>query len=96
MPEPKITPNDRKIMEWMDRMRQKHGPTVRERFYTADGKFVQDIEYDWGEALARAHYGQQWLDIVKYADPHASDDVVALAEAWEAGRWPEWCYRIGG
>lgn len=92
-----ITPNDRKVMAWIDRMRAKHGPVVREHIATRstiDGDTdYQVIEYDWGEALARAHFGWAWIDIVKYADPHAPDAVVALAERWEAGEWPDWCER---
>jgi len=66
------------VLDWTSRMAKKYGGTV----YEKNGK-----TWDWGQALARECYGEDWNDIV--SDTPSWDDI-AHAKKWEEGEIPEW------
>lgn len=60
-------------------MASKYGGSVyeRNRYYP----------WDWGQALARECYGENWNSVVP--DNPTRDDV-SRAQLWENGDWPSW------
>jgi len=59
-------------------MAERFGGTV----YGCDGK-----RYDWGQALARERYGENWNAVV----PDEPDtEALRIALEWKDGKWPEW------
>ena len=67
------------LIEWIERMSGKYSGIV----HGADGR-----TYDWGQALAREMYGQNWAVLDIPDDP--SDADVRRAIQWERGDWPAW------
>ena len=66
------------VVDWIGRMTQKYGATV----YEKNGKW-----WDWGQALCRECYGEEWNKL-NLIDPTMED--VRRAKAWEDGDIPEW------
>ena len=69
------------ILNWTVRMALKHGGTV----YEKGGK-----TWDWGQALCRECYGEDWMDVVPETPTW---DDIARAKRWEDGDVPEWVRR---
>jgi len=79
---PEEQKNVRDIMEWVNRMTQKHGVCLYDELGT---------KYNWGTALCKELYGDNWQEYMKkngIACPNA--DAVAMAEVWESGELPSW------
>jgi len=66
------------VLYWTERMTKKYGGTV----YEKNGK-----RWDWGQALARECYGEDWMSVVPET-PTWED--IARADRWEKGEIPEW------
>lgn len=66
------------VLAWLDRMTDKYGATV----YEKNGK-----TWDWGQALCRECYGEDWNDVVP--ETPAWNDI-GRAKEWENGDIPEW------
>jgi hypothetical protein len=70
------------IFEWVKRMTEKHGPTVR----CKTGK-----TYDWGQALCREQFGELWRNYMLFNNisiPTRKD--LERAIEWEEGNIPDW------
>lgn len=66
------------VLEWTVRMAKRYGGTV----YEKNGK-----TWDWGQALARECYGEDWNNLVPETP---SWEDIANARAWELGKIPDW------
>ena len=69
------------VIDWIERMMERYGPFV----WGKDGRW-----YDWGQALARERYGENWMETVPDAP---SWEDVERAKRWEAGEFPDWVDR---
>lgn len=67
------------VIEWIERMQKKHGSVVYEK-----NRYQW---WDWGQALCREQYGENWNDVVP-SDPTWDD--VRRAKEWENGDIPKW------
>ena len=65
------------VMAWVIRMAEKHGGTVCEK-----GR-----AWDWGQALCRECYGENWQDVVPETPTR---DDIKRAMQWENGDIPDW------
>jgi hypothetical protein len=70
------------ILEWVNRMNLAHGNTIKDK----DGN-----EYDWGQALCRECYGEDWSNYmvennIRYPEQKELDRAIK----WENGEIPEW------
>jgi len=74
-----INRNTQYVIDWIGRMTKKHGAVVYEK--------ERYIWWDWGQALCREQYGEDWNAAVP-ANPTFED--VVRASAWEKGDFPEW------
>ena len=74
-----INPNTQYVIDWMGRMTRKHGGVVYEK--------ERGMWWDWGQALCREQYGEDWNDIVP---PDPTIDDVGRASDWEKGDFPDW------
>jgi hypothetical protein len=66
------------VLDWTWRMARKYGGIV----YEKNGHC-----WDWGQALARECYGENWNDIV--SDTPSWNDI-SRAKKWEEGEIPDW------
>ena len=78
-------PNTMWVIEWIERMSGRHGGIV----YGTDSR-----TYDWGQALAREQYGQNWTVPGVMPDVPTGADVQR-ARRWELGGWPAWAWQPG-
>jgi len=76
------------LIEWVSRMSRAHGGTVHD---------INGKSWDWGQALCRDLYGEDWMKEAEFnaiceIDPHdpAPDYVVDRAREWEHGDMPAW------
>ena len=67
------------IIDWIIRMTHRYGGKVYEK--------NRYMWWDWGQAIAREQYGEDWNDIVP-AEP--SNEDVLRAREWEQGNIPSW------
>jgi len=70
------------VFEWVKRMSNEHGPTVRSK----DG-----TTFDWGQALCREQFGSNWqkhMTLHNIAAPTKQD--LERAKRWENGEVPDW------
>jgi hypothetical protein len=74
-----IKPNTQYVIDWIGRMTRKYGGAVYEK--------KRGTWWDWGQALCREQYGEDWNDIVP---PDPTIDDVIRASAWEKGDFPDW------
>lgn len=79
---PNLTSDEQKrvrwVLDWIERMARKHGGTV----YEKNGE-----SWDWGQALCRECYGEDWMEKVP-ATPTWDD--IAQGRRWENGEIPDW------
>jgi len=66
------------VLDWTVRMARKLGGTV----YEKNGK-----TWDWGQALCRECYGNDWMNQVPETPTW---DDIARAQRWENGETPNW------
>jgi hypothetical protein len=71
--------NAKWIIGWINRMSETHGSIVTD---------LLGNTYDWGQALCRECYGEDWENIQVSNPP---DNDLLRAQDWEDGLWPEWC-----
>lgn len=73
------------IFEFIDKMVKKYDGVV----YAKDGK-----RYDWGQALCRARYGENWKNDPEYLQENESSEpfpeTINLAKEWLKGNVPDW------
>lgn len=70
--------NERFVIDWMNRMTARYGGIVK----------TIDVErLDWGQALARGVYGDDWNDSDLSFVP---DEAIKVATAWEVNGLPDW------
>jgi len=67
------------IINWIFRMSKKHGGIV----FDKNGKI-----WDWGQALCRECYGENWINERLPESP--TIESVKRAQQWEAGDIPSW------
>ncbi len=77
------------IINWCSRMAQRWGGIVYDDDLPTD-------RWDWGQALCREMYGEDWMKAADYASDSALENaptnVIQRAEQWENGDWPEWAW----
>lgn len=74
------------VIDWCGRMTEKFGPVVTGR----EGEYL-----DWGQALARSRFGEDWVKEVRKEENFAPDnEAVEIAKRWENGEWPEWAIEL--
>lgn len=66
------------VLNWMGRMARRYGGTVHDK----SGK-----TWDWGQALCRECYGENWNNIVPETP---SWEDIDRARRWEKGELPDW------
>ena len=67
------------IIGWIKRMSKKFGGVVVEK----NGK-----RWDWGQALCRERYGENWIEENLPNEP--DNEAVLIAQNWERGEIPDW------
>ena len=70
------------LVEWCNRMSKMHGSIV----YDKNGD-----KLDWGQAICREWYGENWKELVDDNIPiEQLKKVVKRADEWEKGSIPDW------
>ncbi len=70
------------VIDWTSRMAKRYGGTV----YDKNGQ-----RWDWGQALCRECYGEDWNNEIERLDIETpSLEDIDRAKRWEAGELPEW------
>jgi len=70
------------VLDWTDRMARRYGGTVYDK---------KGLRWDWGQALCRECYGEDWnneIDRLNIQTPSLED--IDRAKRWEEGELPEW------
>ena len=82
------------LVNWTSRMTVRFGGEVYDRQLKRG--------WDWGQALMREIYGEDWqnhpgFDEVNDIPPDepAPDILLTVARSWERGEWPKWAKRSG-
>ena len=77
------------LIDWTSRMTKKYGATVKDKC---------GEKWDWGQAMCRELYGEDWSNSVDFLatndippeDP-PPQEMVELCKRWESGEYsPEW------
>jgi len=66
------------VLGWIDRMVDRYGGCI----YDKNG-----LVHDWGQALARTCYGDNWTEVVP---ENPTDLDITKAIDWEKGNCPAW------
>ena len=70
------------VSDWISRMAEKYGGAV----YDTNGK-----TWDWGQALCRECYGEDWNDVIaELGIETPSREDIDRERRWEAGELPDW------
>ena len=70
------------VVDWTGRMARRYGGTV----YDKSGK-----TWDWGQALCRECYGEDWNnEISRLGIETPSWEDINRARRWENGELPDW------